>query len=71
VVAKQYLSDRAAYAKTARYWTEAFAHPGQVVSKDEKLQRIVEMGFPEDAARGALHTTGGDENAAMELLLGG
>jgi hypothetical protein len=29
------------------------------------------MGFEEGAARAALQAAGGDENAAMELLLGG
>ena len=71
VVAKQYLSDRAEFQRTAKYWTEAFAHSGQPKTGDEKLQRIVEMGFAASAAQAALQKTGGDENAAMELLLGG
>lgn len=71
VVARQYLTARAEFERTAKYWTEAFAHPGQVVSRDEKLQRIVEMGFSEAAARAALAKAGGDENSAMEVLLSG
>jgi ubiquitin-conjugating enzyme (huntingtin interacting protein 2) len=71
VVAKQFLTDQPEFQRTARHWTEAFAHAGQVATRDAKVGRIVEMGFEEGAARAALQAAGGDENAAMELLLGG
>jgi ubiquitin-conjugating enzyme (huntingtin interacting protein 2) len=71
VVARQYLGNLAEFQGTAKHWTEAYAHGNQVVSRVDKVKRIVEMGFPEDAAAQALERTGGDEAAAMELLLGG
>ncbi len=33
------------------------------------LKKLVDMGFPEDAARQALLDSHGDENAAVEILL--
>lgn len=71
VVARQYLGNLAEFQATAKHWTEAYAHSNQVVSRADKVKRIAEMGFPEDAAAQALEQTGGDEAAAMELLLGG
>lgn len=65
-----YLTDKAAFDKMARYWTESFAMPSRVDNK-EKIQRIVEMGFNETAAISALQATAGDENAALEQLLAG
>ncbi|GIM02510.1 hypothetical protein Vretimale_7392, partial [Volvox reticuliferus] len=70
VVAKQYLDDFETYKKTARYWTEAFANP-KADAPDEKVERIVEMGFDRAKAIQALQRSGGDENAALEQLLGG
>ena len=35
-----------------------------------QLQRVMEMGFPEAEAREALDKHGGDENAAVNSLLG-
>ena len=32
------------------------------------LRQLVEMGFPEDAARSALQASGGDISLALELL---
>ena len=34
-----------------------------------QVQRIMEMGFPEDAAKEALEKFNGDENAAINSLL--
>lgn len=42
-----------------------------MVSADDKVQRIVEMGFDEAAARAALKSASGDENAAIAMLLSG
>lgn len=69
VVAKQYMSDYETYKKTAKYWTEAFANPNATAPED-KIRQIVEMGFDRAAAIRALKETGGDENAALEKLLG-
>eukprot|EP00198_Chlamydomonas_reinhardtii_P000399 XP_001689734.1 ubiquitin conjugating enzyme [Chlamydomonas reinhardtii] len=69
VVAKQYISDHETYKKTAKYWTEAFANPN-ATAPEEKIAKIVEMGFDRAAAISALQEAGGDENAALEKLLG-
>lgn len=69
VVANQYRTDFRTYEATARYWTEAFANPNSE-GDEEKIQKIVEMGFPRAAAVNALKVAGGDENAALEALLG-
>lgn len=69
VVANQYRSEFKTYEKTARYWTEAFANPNSE-GDEEKIDKIVEMGFDRAAAVRALNAAGGDENAALEALLG-
>lgn len=68
VVAKQYINEQETFRSTARYWTEAFA---KVVKDDDKVTRLVEMGFAEGDAKAALAKCGGDENAALEQLCGG
>lgn len=70
VVARQYLSDQKEFEATARKWTEMHAHGNQLVSARSKVQRLVEMGFDAAKAQMALARAGGDENGAMELLLG-
>eukprot|EP00252_Welwitschia_mirabilis_P023459 TRINITY_DN6628_c0_g1_i1.p1 TRINITY_DN6628_c0_g1~~TRINITY_DN6628_c0_g1_i1.p1 ORF type:complete len:196 (+),score=47.31 TRINITY_DN6628_c0_g1_i1:151-738(+) len=67
VVAQQYIKDYATYVSTARYWTETFAKRADV-GMEEKVQKLVEMGFPEESVRNALETCGGDENMALERL---
>ncbi|KAH7365218.1 hypothetical protein KP509_18G014700 [Ceratopteris richardii] len=67
VVAEQYLKHNNTFIATARYWTEAFAKRSSI-GLHEKIQKIVEMGFSEEAARAALQSSGGDENAALEKL---
>ncbi|KAF5843812.1 ubiquitin conjugating enzyme [Dunaliella salina] len=67
VVAKQYLDDRKLFERTARHWTEAFAIPK---NEDEVCMRIMEMGFSKEAAQKALKEANGDENIALEKLLG-
>ncbi|KIY94407.1 hypothetical protein MNEG_13554, partial [Monoraphidium neglectum] len=52
------------------YWTEAFANP-DAGDHQARLARITEMGFGRDDAEKALAAAGGDENAALEALLGG
>lgn len=71
VVAKQFLTDHESFVKTASEWTKMYAHEDQLVSSSSKLQRMVEMGFDQVKAKQALMQCHGDENAAMELLLGG
>lgn len=67
VVAQQYLKNYATFVGTARYWTEAFASRSSV-GLQEKVNKLKEMGFSDEAVRAALEKTGGDENAALENL---
>ncbi|KAG6508600.1 ubiquitin-conjugating enzyme E2 27-like [Zingiber officinale] len=67
VVAKQYLDEYPTFVSTARYWTEAFAK-GSSVSIEEKVQKLVDMGFPEDLVRSTLKSVNNDENLALEKL---
>ncbi|EFN59268.1 hypothetical protein CHLNCDRAFT_19318, partial [Chlorella variabilis] len=69
VVARQYMGSLADYQQTAKQWTETYAH-AQVVGLEAKVQQIVEMGFAREQAVVALKAANGDENQAMELLLG-
>ncbi|KAK4375773.1 hypothetical protein RND71_006450 [Anisodus tanguticus] len=66
VVAQQYLKDHQTFVGTARYWTETFA---KTCAAEEKIQKLVEMGFPEAHVRSTLEATGWDENLALEKLL--
>ncbi|XP_068656652.1 ubiquitin-conjugating enzyme E2 27-like [Aristolochia californica] len=70
VVARQYLSDYPTFYSTACYWTESFAKRSSV-GNEEKVLKLVEMGFPEDAVRTTLELVGGDENMALEKLCSG
>ncbi|XP_057767564.1 ubiquitin-conjugating enzyme E2 27 [Salvia miltiorrhiza] len=67
VVAQQYLKDYQTFVGTARYWTEAFAKTSSL-GVEEKVQKLVEMGFAEALVRSALESVGGDENLALEKL---
>ncbi|KAH9611772.1 hypothetical protein KSS87_010754 [Heliosperma pusillum] len=70
VVAEQYLRDYQTFSGTARYWTEAFAKTSSH-GLEEKVQKLVEMGFPEALVRSTLDVVGGDENLALEKLCSG
>ncbi|XP_074278395.1 ubiquitin-conjugating enzyme E2 27 [Silene latifolia] len=70
VVAEQYLRDYQTFSGTARYWTEAFAKTSSHGLED-KVQKLVEMGFPEALVRSTLEVVGGDENLALEKLCSG
>ncbi|KAM7480190.1 hypothetical protein LguiA_028403 [Lonicera macranthoides] len=70
VVAQQYLRDYQTFAGTARYWTETFAKASSR-GVEEKVQKLVEMGFPEALVRSMLEKVGGDENMALEKLCSG
>ncbi|KAF3786988.1 Ubiquitin-conjugating enzyme E2 27 [Nymphaea thermarum] len=67
VVAQQYLRDYSTFVGTARYWTETFAKRSSL-GIEEKVQKLMEMGFTETQVRAALESTGGDENMALEKL---
>ncbi|XP_017700240.1 ubiquitin-conjugating enzyme E2 27 isoform X1 [Phoenix dactylifera] len=70
VVAQQYLRQYPTFVATARYWTEAFAKR-TLVGIEEKVQKLVEMGFSEDLVRNTLESVNGDENLALEKLCSG
>ncbi|KAK8916804.1 Ubiquitin-conjugating enzyme E2 27 [Platanthera zijinensis] len=65
-----YIRDYRKFAGTARHWTETFAKTA-TLGIDEKVHKLVEMGFPQDLARTVLETVNGDENAALEKLCSG
>jgi len=49
-------------------WTENYAKEQTI---DEKVKKLMEMGFPEDTCRDALQRYDQDENLALNYLLGG
>lgn len=76
VVANIYKTNRAEFDNTAREWTLTHADPtgsaaavGPIISP--ALRRLMDMGFPQDAASAALAAARGDEGAAVEALLSG
>ncbi|KAF8390705.1 hypothetical protein HHK36_025232 [Tetracentron sinense] len=70
VWAPQYLRDYPTFAGTARYWTETFAKTNSI-GNEEKVQKLLEMGFPEDLVRTTLKEVGDDETMALEKLCPG
>lgn len=73
VVARQYLSDNAAWAATAKAWTATHATREAAAGGrgSPAHSKLIDMGFEEGAAAAALAAAGGDEAAALERLLGG
>ena len=65
-VAKQYMEDYDTYVTTAKHWTATFAKPGAM---DEKVAKIVEMGFDAATVKEALRQANGDEELAIATLL--
>ena len=70
VVARQFMSEPAAFERQAREWTQAHA-VRDVDPWAPQVARLMEMGFPEGAVRRALSDTSGAEGAALEKLVGG
>lgn len=69
VVATMYKERHPEFVAQAREWTATYANNGQVSEVSPALRRLMDMGFPEEAARNALLASKGDENAAVEALL--
>ena len=67
-VARQYKTDKKLYEYTAKQWTENFAREFTV---EDKVKKLMEMGFPEDMCKEALERYDMDENLALNYLLGG
>lgn len=71
-VAQMYLNDQAVFKQTAKFWTETYARPKEPGADDDAaVKRLVEMGFSRDKCVAALADARGDENAAVNALLGG
>ncbi|CAI5700817.1 unnamed protein product [Peronospora effusa] len=68
-VAKMYLHDQKQFLNTARFWTESYAKQTDT-DNNAALLRLIDMGFPSDQAKAALLAANGDENAAIENLVG-
>lgn len=70
VVAQQYKEEFEIFQRTARHWTNVFAG-GQEEEKemDEKVKRMISMGFEEHKARVALSTMCWDVTRATDYLL--
>lgn len=70
-VANMYLANREQFESTARFWTDCYAKPkdGSAATNPSVL-RLMDMGFSEEDATQALLDCKGDENAAVERLLG-
>jgi len=69
VVAKQYLTDKSDFDRTAKQWTELYAHQDQAVGMKQKVKKFIDMGFDEARVLDVLSAAGGDEAKAMEELL--
>jgi len=66
-VAAMYKRDKALFVKTARLWTENFA--STPVTRDDKVHKLVEMGFTPDRVTSALAKHNWDETLALNFLL--
>ena len=51
---------------TAKSWTENFA---KEVSREDKIKKLMEMGFTEEKCHEALERYDNDENLALNYLL--
>ncbi|OMJ75845.1 hypothetical protein SteCoe_24904 [Stentor coeruleus] len=70
VVASQYKNNRELFNQTARNWTQEHAKDPQIVY-EEKVKRLCEMGFDQQAVRKALNECAMDEAAALNMILSG
>jgi ubiquitin-conjugating enzyme (huntingtin interacting protein 2) len=72
VVARQYKTDPALFAKTAREWTAQYAGgaPKLPPAEQEKLDTCVAMGFSEAQARAALAARSWNLAEAIDQLCG-
>ncbi len=66
-VAKQYKGDRELFMTTAKYWTENFAKPEP--SKEEKIKKLIDMGFAKLLSEEALQRYDFNEELALNYLL--
>mmetsp|Transcript_18035 Transcript_18035/g.48511 ORF Transcript_18035/g.48511 Transcript_18035/m.48511 type:complete len:171 (-) Transcript_18035:598-1110(-) len=69
VVASQYKKNIEEFNSTAKYWTETYATGSS--GGEESVKKLMEMGFEAAQARAALEKFDGDENKALDFLVGG
>ncbi len=70
-VAAQYKKSKKKWESTAKFWTQTYAMPGKISPELEaKIKKITAMGFDEKKAKEALQKANGDENTALNILLG-
>ena len=67
-VAEEYLKKPDQFQNNARAWVQRYAK--HCALYEDKLQRLVDMGFPAEQAREALMQVGGNEEEAIERLAG-
>lgn len=67
-VATQYKQDNDLYQETAKFWTQQYA---MEVTDEEKIKKMMEMGFDEDTCKDALERYDFNEELAINYLLGG
>ena len=67
VVANMFKENRELFDKTAKEWTMKFAN--QEGFREEKIKKILDMGFSRDNAIKALENCGWDENEALQVIL--
>ncbi|KAI3739107.1 hypothetical protein L2E82_29499 [Cichorium intybus] len=67
VVANEFLTNQATFVATAKRWTEEFAKVSSA-GFNVKVQKLVEMGFPEALVKKTFEAVGGDERKALERL---
>lgn len=63
-----YKQDKQLFELTAKSWTDNFA---KEVTVEDKIKKLMEMGFPDDMCKEALERYDYDENLALNFLLGG
>ena len=68
-MANMFLNDIERYNQTAREWVKQYANIDAL--KNAKIQKLTEMGFTEVQARQALEKVSWDEEAAINVLIGG
>lgn len=66
VVAQMYKSDLQAFNRKAAEWTQNYA---KEITLEDKVQHLMEMGFPDDMCRDALERANGDQTVALNYLL--
>lgn len=66
VVAQMYKSDLQAFNRKAAEWTQNYARE---ITLEDKVQHLMEMGFPDDMCRDALERANGDQTVALNYLL--